>query len=63
MKINNKTKVLLTGAGGMLGDAFYNLYFDKVKIFATDIDLNEKWITYLDFRDKETYKKDDEIAK
>tara|TARA_B100001971_G_C17688781_1_gene285954 strand:+ start:157 stop:288 length:132 start_codon:yes stop_codon:yes gene_type:complete len=40
MILNKKTKILITGSGGMLGDAFYNLYKDKFNVKATDIDLN-----------------------
>ena len=46
-------KVLITGAGGMVGHAVY--YFFKQKysnILATDIDVNEEWISYLDVKDK-----------
>jgi len=55
--INKETRVLLTGAGGMLGDAFYHLYSNKVEILATDIDINEKWLTYLDVRDYHDFRK------
>lgn len=57
MIINKETRVLLTGAGGMLGDAFYHLYSNKVEILATDIDINEKWLTYLDVRDYHDFRK------
>tara|TARA_B100001123_G_C15321328_1_gene1028005 strand:+ start:1366 stop:2301 length:936 start_codon:yes stop_codon:yes gene_type:complete len=57
LNLNNQTRVLLTGAGGMLGDAFYNLYTEKVEIMATDIDLNDKWLQYLDVRDYTEYSK------
>jgi len=47
-----KERVLITGCGGMLGDAVYKA-FSKAghEILATDIDLNEEWLTYLDVRD------------
>ena len=44
-------KILITGCGGMLGDAFYNIYKDKYNLLCTDIDLNSDWLEYLDFRD------------
>lgn len=56
MDLKNNTKILITGCGGMLGDAFYKLYKDKYIIKATDIDLNEDWLEYLDVRDFDQYK-------
>jgi len=56
MKIDRNTKVLITGSGGMLGDAFYNLFKDVCNLKATDIDLNTKWLEYLDVRDFDMYK-------
>ena len=51
MILDKKTKILITGCGGMLGDAFYNLYYNKLNIRPTDIDLNTDWLEYLDVRD------------
>jgi len=51
-------KIYIAGAGGMLGEAFYNVFKGKNKLKCTDIDLNEKWLSYLDFRDFDSYKKD-----
>ena len=56
MDLKNNTKILITGCGGMLGDAFYKLYKDKYIVKATDIDLNEDWLKYLDVRDFDQYK-------
>lgn len=45
-------RALLIGAGGMLGQAMFaacQTVFDEVR--ATDIDVNEEWLTYLDVRD------------
>lgn len=47
----------MAGAGGMLGDAFFNVFKDQYQIKCSDIDLNSKWLEYLDFRDFEAYKK------
>ena len=57
MNISKDTKILITGAGGMLGDAFYNLYNKNFNIKATDIDLNTEWLEYLDVRDYDQYSK------
>jgi len=43
-------KILITGCGGMLGDAIYNEFNENFDVLATDIDLNEKWLIYLDVR-------------
>ena len=53
MKILNK--ILITGCGGMLGEAIYNTFKTDYELFCTDIDLNEDWLDYLDFRDFNAY--------
>ena len=50
-------KIYIAGAGGMLGEAFYNVFKDQYEIKCSDIDLNSSWLEYLDFRDFEAYKK------
>ena len=42
----------------MLGEAFYRKFKQDFKLKCTDIDVNEKWLSYLDFRDYEAYRKD-----
>jgi len=45
-------KVLMTGCGGMLGLAVHELILKHYSQYtATDIDLNEPWLKYLDVRD------------
>ena len=51
-------KIYMAGAGGMLGEAFYNHFKSVSKIKCTDIDVNEGWLSFLDFRDYEVYKKE-----
>ncbi len=48
----------MAGVGGMLGEAFYMKFKDEYDIKCTDIDVNEPWLSYMDFRDYEAYKKD-----
>ncbi len=48
MALNENSKILITGCGGMLGEAVYAELKDKYKIYATDIDLNEPWLKFLD---------------
>lgn len=45
----------MAGVGGMLGDAFYRQFNDQYQLKCTDIDVNEPWLEYLDFRDKNSY--------
>ena len=54
----DRKKFYIAGCGGMLGEAFYKKFKDDFDIKCTDIDLNESWLTYLDFRDDEAYRKD-----
>lgn len=42
----------------MLGEAFYKQFSSDYEIKCTDKDVNEKWLSFLDFRDFESYKKD-----
>lgn len=55
--INSDTRVLITGCGGMLGEAVHQLFNEKSKVLATDIDINENWLTFLDVRDKDSVNK------
>tara|TARA_B110000438_G_C15774924_1_gene633619 strand:- start:32 stop:916 length:885 start_codon:yes stop_codon:yes gene_type:complete len=51
-------KIYMAGCSGMLGEAFYEKFRQDFDLKCTDIDVNEKWFTYLDFRDFESYKND-----
>jgi dTDP-4-dehydrorhamnose reductase len=51
-------KIYIAGCGGMLGEAFYKQFRDDYDIKCTDKDVNESWLSYLDFRDFNAYKKD-----
>jgi dTDP-4-dehydrorhamnose reductase len=53
-------KILITGCGGMLGKAVYAnaiAKYGKENVLATDIDLNEEWLSELDVRDIHAYEK------
>lgn len=52
-----KKKIYMAGVGGMLGEAFYMQFKDNYVLACSDINLNEEWLTYLDFRNYEDYKK------
>ena len=53
-----KKKIYIAGCGGMLGEAFYTQFKDSFEIKCTDKDVNEEWLSFLDFRDFDAYKKD-----
>lgn len=50
-------KIFMAGVGGMLGEAFYEVFNAKgYELHCSDIDVNEKWLSYLDFRVYDAYK-------
>jgi dTDP-4-dehydrorhamnose reductase len=53
-----KKKIYIAGCGGMLGEAFYLQFKNDYIIKCTDKDVNTGWLSFLDFRDFEAYKKD-----
>ena len=42
----------------MLGEAFHKIFGKEYTLKCTDIDVNESWLSYLDFRDYDAYSKD-----
>jgi dTDP-4-dehydrorhamnose reductase len=58
-----KKKIYIAGAGGMLGEAFYQQFKADYEIRCTDKDVNENWLSFLDFRDFEAYKNEVEEFK
>jgi dTDP-4-dehydrorhamnose reductase len=53
-----KKKIYIAGCGGMLGEAFYTQFRKDYILRCTDKDVNESWLSFLDFRDFEAYQKD-----
>lgn len=51
-------KIYMAGVGGMLGEAFYKQFKNGYKLKCSDIDVNEEWLSYLDFRDEQNYRKE-----
>lgn len=51
-------KIYIAGCGGMLGEAFYYQFGKDYELKCTDIDVNDDWLRYLDFRDLPAYRKD-----
>jgi dTDP-4-dehydrorhamnose reductase len=51
-------KIYMAGVGGMLGEAFYKQFSENYLLKCTDIDVNEDWLSYLDFREEDKYRKE-----
>ena len=51
-------KIYIAGCGGMLGEAFYLRFKENFNVKCTDIDVNDSWLSYCDFRDLDAYQKD-----
>jgi len=56
--MSQKKKIYVAGSGGMLGEAFYHQFKEEYELKCTDKDVNEPWLSSLDFRDFKAYKKD-----
>ncbi len=48
-------KIYIAGSGGMLGEAFYKVFKEDYILKCSDIDVNDNWLSYLDFNDYESY--------
>ncbi len=53
-----KKKIYIAGCGGMLGEAFHKQFGNDFELKCTDIDVNDAWLSYMDFRDFDAYRKD-----
>lgn len=49
-------KIFMSGCGGMLGDAFYHVFKNSYNLKCTDINISEDWLSFLDFRDIDSYR-------
>ncbi len=54
----DKKRIYIAGSGGMLGEAFYKQFGEEYTLKCTDKEVNEPWLSFLDFRETEAYKKD-----
>ena len=48
-------KIYMAGSGGMLGLAFHEEFKDTYDLKCSDIDVNEDWLSHLDFRNYQDY--------
>ena len=51
-------KIYIAGCGGMLGQAFQGVFSSGYDLRCTDKDVNEEWLSFLDFRDLDAYRRD-----
>lgn len=51
-------KIYIAGCGGMLGEAFQKRFSLTHELKCTDKDVNENWLSFLDFRDLNAYRRD-----
>jgi dTDP-4-dehydrorhamnose reductase len=51
-------KIYIAGCGGMLGSAFYKEFGNSYELMSSDIDVNEEWLTFCDFRDLAAYREE-----
>jgi len=52
------SRIYIAGAGGMLGDAFHQVFGAAHDLKCSDIDVNASWLSHLDFRDFAAYRAD-----
>jgi len=53
-----RKKIYIAGCGGMLGEAFYKVFSEEFLLKCTDKEVNENWLSFLDFRDYSAYLQD-----
>ena len=51
-------RIYMAGCGGMLGEAFHDVFGSRHTLRCTDIDVNSEWLDFLDFRDVDSYRLD-----
>jgi len=53
-----RKKIYMAGSGGMLGLAFYEEFRTQFDLKCTDKDVNDSWLSYMDFRNYDDYLED-----
>jgi dTDP-4-dehydrorhamnose reductase len=54
--ISNK-RIFIAGGGGMLGEGFHKIFGPHNTLMCTDKDVNADWLSFLDFRDRDEYRR------
>ena len=55
--MSSEQRIYMAGVGGMLGEAFYNVFKNDYSLKCSDLVVNEEWLTALDFRNYNDYEK------
>ena len=61
--MNEIKNIYIAGSGGMLGEAFYDIFSESYNLKCTDKEPNDNWVENLDFTNFEKYGKDVENFK
>src|SRR5471032_1333107 len=56
--VTTKTRIYIAGAGGMLGEAFHEVFGADYELRCTDKEVNDCWLSLLDFRNFDAYRRD-----
>jgi len=56
--LSDGKRIYMAGAGGMLGEAFHEVFAPRHTVRCTDKDVNAGWLSPLDFRDFAAYRAD-----
>jgi len=56
--VTDGKRIYIAGCGGMLGDGFHRVFGDGHELKCTDKDVNSPWLSFLDFRDFDSYRAD-----
>lgn len=51
-------RIYIAGAGGMLGEAFHRIFTADSQLRCTDKDVQDEWLSLLDFRDFDSYRRE-----
>jgi len=56
--LNDRKRIYMAGAGGMLGEGFRDVLGERHELRCTDKDVNADWLSFLDFRDFDAYREE-----
>lgn len=54
----DRKRIYLAGSGGMLGEGFHHVFSPSHELRCTDLDVNAPWLSLLDFRDFDAYRRE-----
>lgn len=56
--MSGRKRIYIAGCGGMLGEAFHKVFCPGHELKCSDKNVNEEWLSFLDFRDRAAYRAD-----